>query len=387
MQFFSRVKEFFTSTTTIIIILAVVGVGILASAAILIVISDFAPPAEVDIYEEYPDDTDPGIMRPPMRWDDVFLEENRFEWPASRLTGLDIYEDAYFRRPLAVVINNIHMALPQSGITSADIIYEVLSEGDVTRLVGIFQSDIPDKIGPVRSARDYFVDFAFNHDAIFIHHGASPGGYTRIRGSRINSFDGMAWEGILFWRDRTFPYWARNTGTRALEHSSYTGWHRIEPQLYERGTRAIIDENPAYGFAFGEITAPPAGEASRVVVPFSPAYIRTFIFDADTGLYLAENRDGPHLDALNQQQLAAANILVQFTTQRVVDGEGRRTVQTIGSGSGYLVTRGNYYPLTWEKDDLTTPTRWYFEDGEPLVLSPGVTWICVFPANGVVEFE
>jgi len=311
--------------------------------------------------------------------------------PFSRLTGLPIYEDNLNRRPFAAVINNSSRALPQSGIASADIVYEVLAEGDITRLVGIFQSYIPEKLGPMRSARDYFIDFAFNHDALFLHHGASTSGYSRIWSLGITNLDGMALEGSVFWRDRSYPYWAHNTGLRPFEHSSFTGSERLLAHLGNRRIRDYWQEDAdAYGFNFsfpGPQQAAYGGQAYVVTVPFSQLYYRRFVFDPETGLYMAENRHGPHLDAETEEQVAVGNILVQFTTMRVIDGEGRRAVDTIGAGAGYLISGGRYQPVRWAKDSHTGPMRWYFPDGTPLTLSPGRVWICVFQANGNVIFE
>ena len=318
------------------------------------------------------------------------------EGPFSRLTGLPVYEEVLYRRPFAAVINNSSRALPQSGIASADIIYEVLAEGDITRLVGIFQSYVPEKLGPMRSARDYFIDFAFNHDALFIHHGSSPSGYSRINSLRITNLDGMNLEGSVFWRDRTYPYWAFNTGTRPMEHSSYTGSERLFNHLNNRGIRNYWPEDAqAFGFSFAQGGArsnpvdmgTEGGQAYAFTVPFSQWYFRRFVFDPDTGLYLAENRHGAHLDAETGEQIAVSNVLIQFTNMRVVDGEGRRTVDTVGEGVGYWISGGRYRPVRWAKDSHTAPMRWYFPDGEPLVLTPGRVWICVFQANGTVVFE
>ena len=352
--------------------------------------------AMVQTTTQPPETTTPPHTPPPAdqnpdqtnQWDN--LEEDLIDnRPPSVLTGLPIDDEYLHRRPFAVVINNIHEAQPQSGIASADIIYEVLSEGDITRLVAIFQSYVPEQIGPVRSTRDYFADFALNHDAIFLHHGGSPTGYSHIRNTGIPNLDGMQLEGTVFWRDRTYPTWHRNHNLhprRPLEHSSYTSHERIYNHLSTRNIRTEIGENPAFGFQFGQV---PTGEgtANTIAVPFSSIYVRTFTFDPDTGLYMVSYQHGPHLDALNQEQIAVANVLVQFVTKRVVGPYGRRAVGTIGEGRGYLATGGHYQPLRWVKQSPTAPMRWYFEDGEPLVLAPGVTWINVFQSNGEVTFE
>ena len=308
--------------------------------------------------------------------------------PRSVLTGLALDEEYVNRRPLAVVINNIHRALPQSGISHADIIYEVLTEGEITRFVAIFQSYIPEKIGPVRSTRDYFTDFAFNHGSIFIMHGGSPSGYTRARSTGIPFLDGMALEGAVFWRYRNYPDWHHNTGTRPMEHSSFTSRERIFNHVASAGIRNYMGDNPHYGFLFGTHEADSLGAANRVVVPFSPGYTRTFIFDPEQGHYLVENRDGPQRDATNREQLTATNILIQHTHMYVIPGcgMGYRNIRTVGEGSGYLATNGEYFEVRWVRDSHTSPTRWYFTDGSPLILTPGTTWVCVLSPTTAAIF-
>ena len=349
---------------------------------------------EGDIFIEMPSPSLPVIYNlplPPTRAVESPFEFLPFIGPISRLTGLPICEYDLKRRPFAAVINNSARALPQSGIASADIVYEVLAEGDVTRLVGIFQSYVPEKLGPMRSARDYFIDFAFNHDAVFLHHGASPGGYSRIWTLGATNLDGMALEGSVFWRDRTYPDWAFNTGQRPLEHSSFTGSERLFAHLENRGIRDYWQEDGAFGFNFGascpHSNNEAGGQAYVITIPFSQLYFRRFVFDPETGLYLAENRHGAHLDAETGEQVAVGNVLIQLTNMRVVDGVGRRTVDTVGEGAGYLVSGGRYQPVRWAKDSHTSPARWYFQDGTPLVMRPGRVWICVFQANGNVTFE
>jgi hypothetical protein len=121
------------------------------------------------IYPPYPieDEPDDPYPEPPIE------DPEPDPGPLGLLTGLPIYEGYADRRPIAVVVNNIFAAHPQSGISSADVIYEVLTEGNITRLIALFQTEIPDKIGPVRSTRNYFAGRAMNHDAIFVHHGGT----------------------------------------------------------------------------------------------------------------------------------------------------------------------------------------------------------------------
>ncbi|MCL2456746.1 MAG: DUF3048 domain-containing protein [Defluviitaleaceae bacterium] len=318
-------------------------------------------------------------------------EEPADERPFSILTGEKIDEEFFSRRPLAVVVNNIRRALPQSGIASADLIYEMLAEGDVTRLVAIFQSNFPEKIGSIRSTRDYFVDFAYNHDAIFIYHGGSPSGYAKIRSTGITNLDGGQLEGKqgVFWRDTTYPDWGVYTDTRPREHSSYTGREQLETHFSQTNIRNKIGDDKSFGFNFGKIPAEKIGDAKKIIVPFSQNYRRTFIFCDEEKIYLVENRDGAHRDALDATQVSVANVLIQFAAMNIIAGDeaGRRNIRTVGEGMGRLAANGEYFSVRWTKDSAASPTRWYFDDGTPLVLSPGKTWVCVFQTNGNVSFE
>lgn len=378
---------------SVLIVLAV-------AAAIFVVFNSTAPQEAGDAFLQatYPQEedvtepiTEPETMPPELddpeysrRWDNEELDALLDTRPRSQLTGLPINEEYLNRRPIATVINNIHAALPQSGIAQADIIYEVLAEGRITRFVTIHQSQMPEMLGPVRSTRNYFVDIALGHDAIFVHHGGSQTGYSQIRNTGATNLDGMQLEGTVFWRDRTYPAWHFNTGTRPMEHSSFTSWERIQNHVTARNIRDTTEFN--FGLTFG---VQPAGmevsPANTIRVPFSDQYVRTFVFDPALGLYMVYNQHGPHQDGIDAQQLGVANVLVQLTSIRVVDNEGRRAVQTTGTGSGYFATGGNVVPVTWARENLSTALRWYYQDGTPLILTPGRTWVNIF--QGTVEFD
>jgi len=305
----------------------------------------------------------------------------------SPLTGLPIPEETAPLRPVAVVINNHSRALPQSGISEAEIIYEVLAEGNITRLVAIFHQLQSPRIGPVRSTRDYFVDFAIAYDSVFVHHGGSPSGYARLRNLNVDRLDGMALEGTVFWRDPE-----RRKVPALIEHSSYTGMEQLETAMETRNIRRERLEDDNMGFAFNldevpfeTIALASGGDFSpclELTVPFSQGYPRRFVYDPETMTYAVYNVHGPHIDEdiedEEEAQLHVTNILVQHTRMWLTgDAEGRREVVTIGSGTGYLAAEGGIVNVRWERDSHQTPTRWYFMNGEPITLIPGQTWINV----------
>ena len=310
--------------------------------------------------------------------------------PRSVLTGRII--DFYYidRRPIAVVINNSSDSWPQNGLLDADIIYEVLAEGNTTRLLMVFHSSIPEKIGPLRSTRTYFTDFALNHDAIFVHHGGSPSGYDRLRYLNIDALDGMTLGRPIFWRDRTFPDWMNTDAQRLHEHSSYAAGSAIWGHVEERGIRDKIGDDINFGFRFGEIDIRTSqGIAENFRVPFSNAYRRYFIFNPETGLYYVKNARGHTLDGLHGEYTTVSTILIQRTRIWETDeGMGRRAVDTVNTGYGYMIRDGRYWPVRWVKTSLTAPMRWYFRDFDgPIIIAPGQVWICVIGRTVELEFN
>ena len=115
------------------------------------------------------------------------------------LTG-EMVEEKVNARPVAVMVNNDIKARPQSGLHKADIVYEVLAEGDITRLLAIFHSEMPETVGPVRSSRAYFVDLAKGYDPLYVFHGWSPGAKEKIQAGEVDGINGLTYDGTLFKR-------------------------------------------------------------------------------------------------------------------------------------------------------------------------------------------
>jgi len=291
----------------------------------------------------------------------------------NTLTGEYIDIGVTGRRPVAVVIDNIRRALPQTGIAQADILYEVLAEGGTTRLVAIFKEFDAEKIGPVRSARSYFVDIVLDHDAIFVHHGGSPASYNDIQNLNINNLDGIT-EGQVFWRDQA----RLNQGRR--DHSSFTNTERIWHRVHQRGMRYAINSDHPHAFAFYPGPSEPrqSEPATEIEIPFVPTYSSWFTFDEETGLYTMSTTHGPHIDEDTGDALTFSNIIVQNTQIRQIgDYANRRDVVMVGQGGGYLFTNGRVAPITWVRDDRTSSTRWYNEQGLQLNLNRGRTYIAI----------
>jgi hypothetical protein len=297
------------------------------------------------------------------------------------LSGMPVTEDVANSRPVAVIINNHRKARPQSGIAQAAIIYEALAEGNITRMLAVFHDFDVQKIGPIRSARDYYIDFALDYDAVFVHHGGSPQAYDLLSELGIAELDGMALA-RTFWRD---PERVQIAGM--YEHSSYSGHDLIIQAMSDMGFRTTPDGDIGFLF-YGELTGlANAASATYISVPFADAYGASFEYR--DGGYYKFIEDEPQTDAETGEQLAAANVIIQYADMDLIPGDsaGRRKVGIIGSGDAVLITAGGYVDIRWQKDDHFAKTLWTRQDGEEIVLNKGLTWICVISPSTMAEIS
>ena len=314
--------------------------------------------------EEKPPETEsPGEEIPP-----------ETEPPAFRtmLTGLPAEEENR-RRAVMVIVENQAQARPQSGLHQADIIYEVLAEGDITRFAVIYQSRIPDLIGPVRSIRPYFIELGKQLDSLIIHAGWSPEAKRILLEGSLPYINQVAGgDHAYFWRstDRKAP------------HNVYTSKEKIEQGWADKkystdweGVQLTFLDDP------GKVQGAPA---AKVELDYIGSYSVSYEYDAENQTYLRYMDGEPHKDRETERHLAAANIIIAETSHKILDNEGRRAVDVLGPGHGWLVQAGKVRKITWEmKDGLVRA----FIDGAEQPLVPGQTWIQFIPAGSGVTFE
>lgn len=305
------------------------------------------------------------------------------------LTGLPAEEDLSGNKPVAIMLNNIKAAMPQQGNSQADIIYEVLAEGGITRMLGIYQ-DISQLgiVGSVRSARLYFLELALGHDAVFVHAGGSPEFYEKKQAWGLETIDGVngyyAYADTgLFWRDRT-----RVDGNYyAYEHSLVTSGEKLTQILTKRGVLGAHRDGYTYEMTFAENGAPADGDlVSVITVPFSGYKSTTFRYDPDTRLYHVEQYGTQYIDGNDNSQIAVTNLLVLKAKCTVVDDAGRITVD-LTSGEGWYSCGGTIRPITWEKNGRNNQLSYYDEFGQPLTLGQGKSYVCIIPLSRDITVE
>ncbi len=293
------------------------------------------------------------------------------------LTGLPVADESVnSSRPVAVVFNNLRIALPQHGIGAADLVFEVEAEGGITRLVAVY-SDIAavGTVGSVRSARPVMINIAMGLDCVFVHSGGSPQAYSDLSAYSVTDIDGLYDGGAVFYRD------SGRANSMGYEHALMTTGSRLSSKLDKlaaQGTRVSLDSGYAVPFAFNEAdTAPAGGSAAAKVTTKYGSYQPFFRYDEASGNYQRYQYGAKHIDNNTGEQLSFKNVVVLSVKSSVIKGDaaGRRQFSDVGSGSGLYATDGVSVPIKWSKASAAAPLKLTYEDGTELKLNPGKTFL------------
>jgi len=308
--------------------------------------------------------------------------------PFNPLTGLKdgVSDGKVHRAPVSIMINNIEASLPQYGISKADIIYEMLAEGNITRLLAVYQD--PSKagrIGSIRSARPYFMDIAQGYSAVYLHFGGSVPAYAKIAKHQIVNLDGIqsTWDGTLYYRD------SERKKTYSLEHTVFTTGERIEAALSSlKHDLTVADPKNAFNFS-EEHSALSGKSAGKIDIRYSKNTNPWFEYDEGTKTYLRFQFDEPHMDAEYNEQIRVKNVFVLQMKTAPVKNNSLHLIEidTTGSGSGYYACEGKYIPITWKKPKISSPISFYLDDGSELKVAPGQTFVCCVPTSVDPTFE
>ena len=320
-------------------------------------------------------------------------EAPAYDGPMNPLTGLPVDEEIADSRPYAIMINNISVAQPQLGIAKADIIYEILVEGGITRMMAIFQ-DVSGagEIGSIRSSRPYFVDIALAYDAIYIHAGGSPDAYTELKSTGITSLDGVnGKKQDIFFRDKD------RQKKMGLEHSLVTTSDLIAKFLPQYGVRLVHNDGYACAMVFRDDAVPAApasssgvtSPAETVTAHFSSSKTTTFTYSPDSGAYDISQYGKAYKDGASNETITAVNVLVLKTAVDAISGDdkGRILVDTTGSGKGYYFCGGQYQQITWSRKSINNQFAFTLGDGSSLAFAKGRTYICIVDSGSSVDIE
>lgn len=294
---------------------------------------------------------------------------------------LQIINEDSKSRPYAVMINNNHEAWPQCGIQDAYLVYEIVAEGGITRMMALYKDQETAKIGSVRSARHYFIDYAEENDAIFVHWGGSPQAYSRLN-QGVNSMDGIALEGSVFFRDRTLK--------RNYEHTGFTSMENVKEYAEKQGYTRDTNKDLLLNYSVDEInvsTLTSAESAVEVKIKYSDYHTTSYEYDEENKVYKRSMSGKANVDLETGEQYTAKNIIVYSVSNYTInDGEnkGRQDLNNIGSGTGYYITDGYAMPITWEKTSHSGQTVYKYTNGEEITVNDGNTFIQIYPKTGAL---
>lgn len=293
------------------------------------------------------------------------------KYAVNPLTGVrDLEFDAENARPVAIMINNIKTAWSvQTGLGSADVVYETMVEGGITRLMAVYKdcSRAPE-IGTIRSARYSYGELAFALDAIYVSNGADQRYFVPFR-KEI----GLDWYNL---GSKSGGYRVKNG--KALEHTMYTSGEKLDKGFDKYGLRRTVKPSAAGPiFDFNDpdsSTVPSGGACESITVVFSGKYKSGYTYNAKTGLYLKTQGGEPHTDYKTGEQIAVKNVFVLFADVSPFPDNYHVKTDLTG-GDGYYVSQGGYMNIKWSKGDLGSPIKITDASGNPVKINAGKSWI------------
>ncbi|WP_138160452.1 DUF3048 domain-containing protein [Peptoniphilus catoniae] len=300
----------------------------------------------------------------------------------SPLNGTKTQEDISTEPVFAIMFDNHPKATPQSGLASADLIYEYKVEGEYTRFLGLFQKNKPEVIGPVRSARPYFVNTAAEYKAIYVHWGGSEAGYAQISSDDVKDIDAIIYEGSTFYRNKEV--------NKKRPHDGYTSYNL----LYERAKdlEYINSESLKPKFVFDQsenleklMAQSKEKDATSLNLSFFPNYKTSFEYNQDKKSYLALRNDENIIDEDTGEDIYAENIIVVFADSKVTGPNGTLTIYNIGQGEGMFISKGKLMDIKWSKESETSDMVFTTMSGEKLILAPGLTFIETIDSKDLVS--
>jgi hypothetical protein len=293
------------------------------------------------------------------------------------LTGLPT-DPALAKRPVTgIMIENSPDARPQSGLQDAGVVYEAIAEGGITRFIGLFQDGRPQYIGPVRSLRPYYLDFAVPYDASVAHVGGSPDALAQIRSGAAGMKDlDQFFNSGSYWRQPTRP----------APHNVYTSFDRLDVLNQAKG---FTSSNPQI-WQRKKDTPLKTPTAKAINISISSAlYNVHYDYDAVSNGYLRSEGGRPHIVTTSPQdaaelQLHPKVVIVLAMAYSIIDRAGHSGYITSGSGSGYIFEDGGVAALTWTKTDRAGQFAFKDATGQVIQLNAGQTWITVVGSPNLV---
>ena len=292
------------------------------------------------------------------------------------------------RPPIAVMIDNLPGgARPQVGLDRADLVYELLVEGGITRFMAVYLRQEAEWLEPVRSVRTPAVVLARELGAVLVHVGAAH---------EAGEADAARW--IAEWEVRTLdgdvdeaPF--HRDGERAAPHNMVTSTTALRARVAEHGwTAAPAPASWLYQDEHGE-DGHPTGAARQIDYNFAltvrphPAFAAAWSYDDETNSYLRSMAGAPHVDGHSGERLRVKNVILQVLRAVVVSREGHVVYDQLGEGQAWVFRDGQVIEAVWSKRSTEDRSRFWDQSGEEIRLNRGATWVALLPAGSPMRWE
>ena len=280
-------------------------------------------------------------------------------------------------RPVGVMIDNVKAALPQAGLSSSYLVYEIIVEGGFTRLFALYKDVDTQMIGPVRSLRHYFIDYALENDAVIAHYGWSPKAETDIKKLGVKNLNGLTNPGNMYYR---------NSEMTKAPHNAFTSMDNIRKQIDKLNYDKKVSDT-LLNYSVDEIDLSKEEDsiiANNVSIKYSNYQTTSYEYDVDKKVYKRYTNGKAQIDRNNNEQISAKNIIVYNVKNYPladVEDKDRQELENIGSGDGYFITDGYAIPITYEKSSRSSKTKYKYLNGEEIKVNDGITYIQIQPTN------
>ena len=322
------------------------------------------------------------------------------------LDGTETDQGSANKHPLGVMIENHVDARPQAGLDKASVVYEAIAEGGITRFLALFSSHEADKVGPVRSARTYYVDWALGYNAYLAHVGGNYDALEQIISDKVLDLDQFKYSSS-YWRDTSLKVSSEHTmfaSTLKLrqqaENLKYTTDNNFKTYKFKEikasdsaasSTSSTPSSASTGAAATAKTTEASTVAASQVNVNFSSAnYNVVFQYDAASNTYKRLVSGKVQLDRESKAEIAPSNLIVMTVSRSPVVtkiNEQGWKMTTVGEGKAKIFVDGKVIEGTWVKDAKTSRETFYDAQNQEITFNRGQFWICVIPPDSSVSYE
>lgn len=293
-------------------------------------------------------------------------------------------------RPIALMVDNNVNAQPQSGINSAFVVYEIIVEGNETRLMPVFKGVDDDlRVGPVRSVRHYYIDYMNENDAICAHLGQSPQAESDIKIFKMDDINGQTYDTGKA-RTSTSLFWRESPHGNKAPHNAYTSIGSLKKIAKDRGYKLTSTEDSVLNYVENEVNLQSDTDANTVTIPYASNHKVKYVYDETTKRYTRFSKGKLQKDGETGEEITTKNIIISLVYNYSLDdgeGKGRQTLNNVGTANGYYITNGKASPILCQKDSRTGQTIYKNHNGDEIEVNDGNTFINIVPINAEIIFE